>query len=78
MPPRQFGAHIEAAFGPGAGDGAVAAYEAAYQNPRMFSTDINLSVALERLPIHPTSLGDWVRQHAMAFTARTEAQYAHG
>ena len=73
MPPRQFGAHMDAAFGPGVGDGAVAAYEAAFQDPGMFSTDIDLSVALERLPIRPTPLEEWVRQHAAAFTARTGA-----
>lgn len=70
MPPGEFGAHMDTAFGPGAGDGAVGFYEAAHENPAMVSTDINLSVALEKLPIEPTPLEEWVRRHAAAFTAR--------
>jgi uncharacterized protein YbjT (DUF2867 family) len=71
MPVREFGAHMDAAFGPGVGDDAVAAYEAAYENSEMFSTDIDLSVSLERLPIRPTPLEEWVCQHAKAFGAHS-------
>lgn len=72
MPVGEFGAHLDAAFGPGAGDGAVAVYEAAYEDPEIFSTYIDLSVALERLPIRPTPLEEWVRRYAAVFSARTE------
>src|SRR4051794_40758640 len=72
MPLRQFGAHMYAAFRPGVGDGAVATYEVAYHNLGMFSTDIDLSVTLQRLPFCLTLLEERVRQHAVGFTALTD------
>jgi uncharacterized protein YbjT (DUF2867 family) len=75
MPPEEFGAIIEGAF-PGMGEPAAQGYEMAYQNPEMFSTNVDLDAALEKLPIKPTTLEEWVQKHAAAFEARTGAASA--
>jgi uncharacterized protein YbjT (DUF2867 family) len=69
MPPREFGAHFDTMLGPGAGDDVVAAYESIAENPRILTTDVDLDVALARLPITPTPFEEWVRRNAAAFTA---------
>jgi uncharacterized protein YbjT (DUF2867 family) len=73
MPPREFGAVLDGAFGPGAGDAAVGFYEAAAENPALLSTDVDPTPALAALPIRPTTLEAWVRSHAAAFAPRPAA-----
>jgi uncharacterized protein YbjT (DUF2867 family) len=75
MPPGEFGEIIDRAF-PGMGEPAAKGYEMAYQNPEMFSTNVDLDAALERLPIEPTMLEEWVRRHAAAFETRSGARPA--
>jgi uncharacterized protein YbjT (DUF2867 family) len=75
MPPGEFGEIIDQAF-PGMGKPAAKGYEMAYEAPEMFSTNVDLDAALEKLPIKPTTLEEWVRRHAGAFTARTAAPSA--
>jgi len=75
MPPKEFGGIIEEAF-PGMGEPAAQGYEMAYQNPEMFSTNVDLDAALEKLPIKPTTLEEWVQKNAAAFETRIEAASA--
>jgi uncharacterized protein YbjT (DUF2867 family) len=70
MPPREFGAILDRAIGPGAGDAAAGFYEAAAANPELLSTAVDLAPALEKLPIRPTPLEEWVARHAAAFAER--------
>ena len=69
MAPREFGDVMDAAFGPGVGDGAVAFYEAVQENPSLLSTNIDLQPTLAALPIQPTSMESWIRKNAAAFRA---------
>ena len=66
MPPKEFGEIIDRAF-PGMGEPAAQGYEMAYRNPEMFSTNVDLDAVLEKLPIKPTTLEEWVAEHAAAF-----------
>ena len=66
MPASEFGEKIDAVF-PGMGESAAQGYAAAYEYPEMFSSNVNLDAALERMPVELTSLETWVRQHAEAF-----------
>lgn len=69
MPPEEFGSVLDRLFGPGAGEAATAFYRAAFANPALISTAIDPSPALAALPIAPTSLQAWARQHASIFSA---------
>ncbi len=69
MPPAEFGAIIDKAFG-GGGASAAAAYEAVYENPALLSTSIDTESLLRALSITPTALEDWARGYAPAFTPR--------
>lgn len=75
MPPGEFGEIIDRAF-PGMGEPAAQGYEMAYRNPEMFSTNVDLDAALEKLPIQPTTLEEWVKRHAAAFGTKTGAPTA--
>ena len=70
MLPREFGAILDRAIGPGAGEAAAGFYEAAAANPELLSTDVDLAPALAKLPIRPTPLEEWVVRHAAAFAER--------
>ena len=67
MPAQEFGQKIDAVF-PGMGEGAAQGYAVAYEHPEMFSSNVDLDAALEKLPVELTSLEAWVRQHADAFS----------
>ena len=69
MPPSEFGAILDAAFGPGAGASATAFYEAAMENPALVSTSVDLTVALRDLPITPLGLTEWAGGMKSVFTA---------
>lgn len=69
MPPSEFGAVLDSIVGPGAGAGATAFYEAALADPSLISTNIDIAPVLAALPIEPTSLETWARNHAQAFSA---------
>jgi uncharacterized protein YbjT (DUF2867 family) len=66
MPPREFGAILDKAFG-GGGDATAAFYEAVYDNPALLSTNVNYDRLSERLSITPTTMEGFARRHAVAF-----------
>jgi hypothetical protein len=69
MPPREFGAILDAAFGPGAGEKAAAEYERVWQSdprPVMYA---DMQPILEALPIQLRTLQQWVAEHAALFNA---------
>lgn len=68
MPPSEFGAILDSAYGPGAGADAMAFYEAALADPSLITTNIDVAPVLAALPIEPTSLETWARNHARAFS----------
>ena len=70
MPAQEFGEKIDTVF-PGMGEGAAQGYAVAYEHPEMFSSNVDLNAALEKLPVELTSLEAWVRQHADAFSSQT-------
>ena len=66
MPPREFGAIMDRAFG-GGGDAVAAFYEAVYANPGILSTKIDYPALAARLSITPTPMDDFARRHAAGF-----------
>jgi hypothetical protein len=68
MPPREFGAVLDRAFGPGTGERVVGFYEAMFEQPALFSSNVDLSAALARLPIAPTTVEAWARARASDLT----------
>lgn len=66
MPAEEFGRKLDAVF-PGMGAGAAQGYAAAYRHPEQFSTNVDLGVALEKMPVETTTLEVWVRDHAEMF-----------
>lgn len=68
MPPREFGEVLDSAYGPGAGTGATAFYEAAQDNPSLVSTNVDVNSVLAALPVELTSLETWARNHARTFS----------
>ncbi|WP_216328506.1 SDR family oxidoreductase [Deinococcus aestuarii] len=73
MPPREFGEKLDRVF-PGRGAGVTGAYEMAYANPEMASTHVDLGAALARLPVRLTTVEEWVREHAAAFSPAIEPE----
>ena len=67
MPPAEFGATVDRAFG-GGGDEVAGFYAAVAANPALMETGIDHAALLDRLPIRPTTLEDFARAHAAAFT----------
>ncbi len=67
MPPREFGEVLDRAYGPGAGAGATAFYEAAQSDPSLISTNIDITSVLQALPVELTSLEKWVKIHTDSF-----------
>jgi uncharacterized protein YbjT (DUF2867 family) len=68
MPPREFGAVLDRAFGPGTGERVVGFYEAMFEQPALFNSNVDLSAALARLPIAPTTVEAWARARASDLT----------
>ncbi|MBN8611642.1 MAG: NmrA family NAD(P)-binding protein [Deltaproteobacteria bacterium] len=64
MPPAEFGSVLDAAYGPGAGARVVPFYEALFASPALFSSSVDLSIALEALPVKSTNVEQWSRTHA--------------
>jgi len=67
LPPEEFGAKLDAVF-PGMGGPAAQGYRMAYEHPEIFSSHVDVDAALEKLPVSLTTLEDWVRAHAAAFS----------
>ena len=71
MPAKEFGEKLDAVF-PGMGEPAAQGYAMAYENPEMFSSNVDVDAALEKMPIDLTPLETWVRDHRGAFEAGAE------
>lgn len=72
LPPREFGAILDAAFGPGAGNAAAAQYERAWESgvfPVMYA---DMAPVLAALPVRMHTLREWVAEHAAAFAPAEE------
>jgi NAD(P)H dehydrogenase (quinone) len=72
MPPAEFGAIIDKAFG-GGGAGATAFYEAVAANPELIETRIDHAALLTLLPIRPTTLETFATRHAATLSAGGQA-----
>lgn len=69
MPPAQFGAILNEAFGPGAGDGVAKDYQLLYEQEELKKKYlVDTSPFLSKLPVTMTSVEEWVEQHRAAFT----------
>jgi len=67
MPPAEFGATIDRVFGSG-GDEVAGFYSAVAADPALMETRIDHAALMAKLPIEPTTLEDFARAHAAAFT----------
>ena len=67
MPAQEFGEKLDAVF-PGMGEPAAQGYAMAYENPEMFSSNVDVDAALSKMPIELTPLETWVREHQAAFS----------
>jgi uncharacterized protein YbjT (DUF2867 family) len=67
MPPSEFGAVLDGLYGPGAGAGATAFYDAAFKNPALITTKLDPEQARSLLPIRSTTVEEWVRSNAARF-----------
>jgi hypothetical protein len=54
------------------GQGAAQGYAMAYEHPERFSSHVDLDAALAKMPVELTTLEQWVKKHAPAFTATAE------
>lgn len=72
MPPGEFGEKLDRVF-PGMGAGVTQAYELAYTHPERMSTHVDLGAALAKMPVSLTTVEEWVREHAAAFSPAGEA-----
>jgi uncharacterized protein YbjT (DUF2867 family) len=69
MPPRDFGAVLDEAFGPGAGAAAASEYQRLWDHPQQrpdFQAD--MQPVLQQLPVPMTSISAWVRRHRHVFS----------
>jgi len=71
QPLEEFGAAIDAAFGPGAGEGAMAGYRFQREHALKLTMWTDMESVLEKLPVQLTSVEEWVQQHAAAFQPET-------
>ncbi len=68
MPLEEFGAYFDRMFGPGAGEGAQAGYRLQRENPDLMVMWTDMGPVLEQLSVTMTSVEEWARQMAPAFT----------
>ena len=74
MPPQDFGAILDQAFGPGAGAAAASEYQRLWDFPEQrpnFQAD--MKPVLAELPVQMTSISTWVARHKAAFSAPVPA-----
>jgi uncharacterized protein YbjT (DUF2867 family) len=67
LPPREFGAILDRAFGPGAGDAVAAGYEAIWAGGEAPPTVAEMGSVLAALPVRMRTMREWVAEHAAAF-----------
>ncbi|MBC8163616.1 MAG: NmrA family NAD(P)-binding protein [Roseiflexaceae bacterium] len=70
MEPEEFGAVLDQAFGPGAGDAASAQYRKMRDDPNPPAMWFAMQPVLDKLPVHMTSLAEWAAKHRAAFETR--------
>ena len=74
MPPQEFGAILDQAFGPGAGTAAATEYQRMWDFPEQRPNFLaDMQPVLAQLPVPMTSIPEWVAQHRAAFTAPVPA-----
>jgi uncharacterized protein YbjT (DUF2867 family) len=67
LPPREFGAILDRAFGPGAGGAVAAGYEAIWAGGEAPPTVAEMGPVLAALPVRMRTMREWVAEHAAAF-----------
>lgn len=67
LPPREFGAILDGAFGPGAGAAAAAEYERAWETGEFPPMHVDMAPVLAELPVRMRTMSEWVAEHAAAF-----------
>lgn len=72
MPLDEFGAALDAMFGPGAGEGGKAGYQFQRDNKDLLTMWVDMKPVLEKLPVEMTRLEQWVEQHRFAFSPQEE------
>jgi uncharacterized protein YbjT (DUF2867 family) len=72
MPLEEFGAALDEAFGPGAGEGGIQGYKFQRENSDLLTMWVDMDPVLEKLPITMTSVVEWVTQHQPAFAPKQE------
>jgi uncharacterized protein YbjT (DUF2867 family) len=76
MPLKEFGAALDEAFGPGAGEGGIKGYQFQRDNADLLTMWWDMEPVLELLPVEMTSVVEWVKQHEAAFSAPATADTA--
>lgn len=74
MPLAQFGAALDAAFGPGAGEGGIAGYKFQQENADRIPMWTDMGPVLEQLPVRMTSVAEWAAKNGAAFEPAVEPQ----
>ncbi len=72
QPLEEFGAALDEAFGPGAGEGGIQGYKFQRENADKIVMWTDMQPVLAKLPVQMTSIEDWVRQHAPAFSKEAQ------
>ena len=72
QPLEEFGAALDEAFGPGAGEGGIQGYKFQRENADKLVMWTDMQPVLAKLPVQMTSIEDWVRQHAPAFSKEAQ------
>jgi uncharacterized protein YbjT (DUF2867 family) len=68
-----FGAALDAAFGPGTGDAGIAGYQWQRDNADKLTMWWDMRPVLEQLPVQMTSAAEWATQHKTMLTKPVEA-----
>lgn len=63
----EFGAALDAAFGPGTGEGGIQGYKFQRENKDLLTMWWDMEPVLEMLPVEMTSVAAWARKHQRAF-----------
>ncbi|NJN17203.1 MAG: hypothetical protein HC822_13465 [Oscillochloris sp.] len=70
IPPEEFGAILDQAFGPGAGAGAVAVYGPLWNLDEPPPLAVDMQPVLQLLPVSMRTMREWITEHASAFAAK--------
>jgi uncharacterized protein YbjT (DUF2867 family) len=67
MPLEEFGAALDKAFGPGAGEGGIQGYKFQRENKDLLTMWWPMGHVLEMMPVKMTSIAEWAAQNKAAF-----------